>query len=216
MAGKSGVESRFCSNTMILNMGKRRGWDLNPRWSYPHSGFRDRPVQPLQHLSGSKDALFYYESSLLRFQLQRNRVDAVSQPRRPRTIRKDVTQMRAAGVAHDFGAAHAVGAVGLFLDLVFVCRLVKTRPSAAGVKFRLRVEEFGAAAHAGVHAFLLRLVVLAGERALGTLFAGDGVLLRRQFLLPLLVGLHDFLFHRKNSCRSWRHSASRTPETTSG
>jgi hypothetical protein len=31
---------------------KRRGWDLNPRWSYPHSGFRDRPVQPLQHLSG--------------------------------------------------------------------------------------------------------------------------------------------------------------------
>src|SRR5215467_4377895 len=33
---------------------KRRGWDLNPRWSYPHSGFRDRPVQPLQHLSVSK------------------------------------------------------------------------------------------------------------------------------------------------------------------
>src|ERR1041385_2067829 len=30
---------------------KRRGWDSNPRWSYPHSGFRDRPVQPLQHLS---------------------------------------------------------------------------------------------------------------------------------------------------------------------
>src|SRR5262245_11246087 len=30
---------------------RRRGWDLNPRWSYPHSGFRDRPVQPLQHLS---------------------------------------------------------------------------------------------------------------------------------------------------------------------
>ena len=32
---------------------KRRGWDSNPRWSYPHSGFRDRPVQPLQHLSES-------------------------------------------------------------------------------------------------------------------------------------------------------------------
>src|SRR5689334_22996009 len=32
---------------------RRRGWDSNPRWSYPHSGFRDRPVQPLQHLSAS-------------------------------------------------------------------------------------------------------------------------------------------------------------------
>src|SRR5215471_14854411 len=30
---------------------KRRGWDSNPRWSYPHSGFRDRPIQPLSHLS---------------------------------------------------------------------------------------------------------------------------------------------------------------------
>ena len=36
-----------------LSIWKRRGWDSNPRWSYPHSGFRDRPVQPLQHLSKS-------------------------------------------------------------------------------------------------------------------------------------------------------------------
>src|SRR5690242_16656923 len=43
---------------------KRRGWDLNPRWSYPHSGFRDRPVQPLQHLSGitATDFLLYVTS----------------------------------------------------------------------------------------------------------------------------------------------------------
>src|SRR5215212_2841410 len=44
---------------------KRRGWDLNPRWSYPHSGFRDRPVQPLQHLSSSAKDLFYTERSEL-------------------------------------------------------------------------------------------------------------------------------------------------------
>ncbi len=25
----------------------RRGWDSNPRYGYPHSGFRDRPIQPL-------------------------------------------------------------------------------------------------------------------------------------------------------------------------
>src|SRR5437867_3761706 len=38
----------------VTDKGKRRGWDSNPRWSYPHSGFRDRPVQPLQHLSETK------------------------------------------------------------------------------------------------------------------------------------------------------------------
>jgi hypothetical protein len=29
----------------------RRGWDLNPRWSFPHSGFRDRCTKPLCDLS---------------------------------------------------------------------------------------------------------------------------------------------------------------------
>src|SRR5262249_59211477 len=42
----------FASCAKRTRLKKRRGWDSNPRWSYPHSGFRDRPVQPLQHLSG--------------------------------------------------------------------------------------------------------------------------------------------------------------------
>ena len=29
----------------------RRGWDLNPRWTNAHSGFQDRPIQPLSHPS---------------------------------------------------------------------------------------------------------------------------------------------------------------------
>ena len=29
----------------------RRGWDSNPRYPYEHNGFRDRPIQPLSHLS---------------------------------------------------------------------------------------------------------------------------------------------------------------------
>ena len=29
----------------------RRGRDSNPGWSCPHNGFRDRPIQPLWHLS---------------------------------------------------------------------------------------------------------------------------------------------------------------------
>ncbi len=32
--------------------GWRRGRDSNPRCPYGHNGFRDRPIQPLSHLSG--------------------------------------------------------------------------------------------------------------------------------------------------------------------
>ena len=32
-------------------VGWRRGWDSNPRSSYPDYGFRDRPIRPLSHLS---------------------------------------------------------------------------------------------------------------------------------------------------------------------
>src|SRR5215831_6693739 len=32
----------------------RRGWDSNPRWTCAHSGFRDRHVQPLRHLSKAR------------------------------------------------------------------------------------------------------------------------------------------------------------------
>src|SRR2546428_12923380 len=33
----------------------RRGWDSNPRYACAYSGFRDRHVQPLRHLSGWAD-----------------------------------------------------------------------------------------------------------------------------------------------------------------
>ena len=32
----------------------RRGWDLNPRWGFPHSGFRDRCTKPLCDLSAGE------------------------------------------------------------------------------------------------------------------------------------------------------------------
>ncbi len=30
----------------------RKEWDSNPRYPYGYNGFRDRPIQPLSHLSG--------------------------------------------------------------------------------------------------------------------------------------------------------------------
>src|ERR1700759_4663087 len=44
----------------------RRGWDSNPRYPYGYNGFRDRPIQPLSHLSalrgfsfGAKEGLYH-------------------------------------------------------------------------------------------------------------------------------------------------------------
>ena len=37
----------------------RRGWDSNPRYPSRYNGFRDRPIQPLSHLSVSEICVLY-------------------------------------------------------------------------------------------------------------------------------------------------------------
>ncbi len=39
-------------------VAQRRGWDSNPRWPEGHNGFRDRPIQPLWHLSEQRLGLY--------------------------------------------------------------------------------------------------------------------------------------------------------------
>ena len=39
--------------TFKLQISKRRGWDSNPRYSFPYTAFPVLPVQPLLHLSAS-------------------------------------------------------------------------------------------------------------------------------------------------------------------
>src|SRR5438552_3416358 len=74
---------------------------------------------------------------LLWLQLQRCRVHAIAHSRRPRAVGKNVAQVCIAAGATHFGAAHAVGAVGVFLDRAFGNWLVKARPAGAGIKFCL-------------------------------------------------------------------------------
>src|SRR5437762_13181655 len=40
----------------LLTRLTRTGWDSNPRYPCGHTGFRDRPFQPLTHLSLRSDA----------------------------------------------------------------------------------------------------------------------------------------------------------------
>ena len=52
----------------------RRSRDSNPGWSYPHNGFRDRPVQPLRHFSAAAYPYRFLErSSMLPWKYCRSR-----------------------------------------------------------------------------------------------------------------------------------------------
>src|SRR5262245_22937740 len=69
-------------------------------------------------------------SLLLLHELQRDLIDAVAQPGRPRSIIEDVAEMRAAAAAHHFDAAHTVTIVGFGLNILFRHRLPETGPAS--------------------------------------------------------------------------------------
>src|SRR5579872_378587 len=134
--------------------------------------------------------------SLLRIELQRRRVDAVSQPSRPRAVVEHVTQMRVASGAQDFRPEHSVAAVDVLVHAVVGDRAGKARPTAARIEFRIGLEEFGTAAYAAIDAGRRRSLILAGEGPFGGLLACDSILLWRQLRTPFTVGLLDLVRHR--------------------
>src|SRR6476620_1783473 len=73
-------------------------------------------------------------TALFRLELQRRRVDAVAQPGRAGTVRKDVSEMAVTFRAQHFGADHAVGVVVLLVDMALGRRGGEAWPSAAGTK----------------------------------------------------------------------------------
>jgi len=101
--------------------------------------------------------------------------------------------MCVAHVADDLGAPHAMTRVGLFTDVCRVERLEIARPAAARVELGVRFEQRRAAADAGVDAVLVVVDVFAGARRFGCRVARHAVLHRREQLLPLGIGLDDFV-----------------------
>ncbi len=129
-----------------------------------------------------------------RHELQRDAVYAVALAGRRGAVVEDVAEMAAAtGAAHlrapDAEEAAAGG------DVRRVDRLVEARPAGAGIELGLGAEERQAAAGAHEGAGARLVVERAGERPLGAPLPQDAVLLRRQLLAPLRVGL-DYLADR--------------------
>src|SRR5207237_9560797 len=84
------------------------------------------------------------------------------------------------------------------LDVLLVFGLVEARPAGSGVELRARREQHGAAAGAAVGAVVMVVDVLPGEGSLGPRLPEHLVLLGRELLGDLLVGLLNFRTHRSS------------------
>src|SRR5580704_2061667 len=106
-----------------------------------------------------------------------------------------MAEVAAALGAANLGPRDDHAPVPMLLDGALVQRGVEARPASAGVELRVGAEQLCAASGARVHALVVHVHVLPGERTLGARLAKHGVLLGRQALTPLVVGEGDFLVH---------------------
>src|SRR2546425_1228481 len=130
-------------------------------------------------------------SAAARNEIERSGVHTVPKPCRPRPVIKHMSQMSTATSALDLRAHHAKADVRDVLYVLLCNRLPETRPARAGFELGLGIEQRGSATNAPVNSIAVRLVVLAGESALGTFLACHLELNGRELLLPL----GDRLFH---------------------
>ena len=130
---------------------------------------------------------------LLWIEFQSGGVYAISQAGGARAVREDVAQVGAAGITHHFGPAHSVAVVVFGFHVFFGDGFVEAGPSAAGIEFRARIEQFVSARGAAIHSRLFRIVIFSREGRFGALHPADLVLFRCEFFLPVLFGFLNFL-----------------------
>src|SRR5688572_32916228 len=87
------------------------------------------------------------------FEVERDRVDAVADPRGRGTVGEDVAEVGVAGPAAHFDAAHPVAGVLQLADVGAVGLTEEARPAAARVVLLFGGEERRAAADAAIRAF---------------------------------------------------------------
>ena len=85
-----------------------------------------------------------------------------------------------------------MAAVYLDFDGVAVHRVIKARPTATALEFRIGRKQVGLARRAPVHTVIMTIDVLAGPGTLGAGLAQHVILLWRQNVSPLFFGFLDF------------------------
>src|SRR5205823_13915280 len=71
--------------------------------------------------------------SFLRLQIQRSRIHAIAKPSRTRSIGKNMTKMRVAAAADNFGPAHSIGILFMRGHAFLRERCVKAGPASSRI-----------------------------------------------------------------------------------
>ena len=101
-------------------------------------------------------------------ELQRGSIHAIAQSSWLGTVIENMSEMPATTFAEHFRTRGKERVVFFSFDRVFRDRLVKTRPTRAGIKLRIRTEQFLSAGGAFEDAVIMHLIKRAAERALGS------------------------------------------------
>src|SRR5687767_11888709 len=106
-----------------------------------------------------------------------------------------MSEVRVASVALHFDPPHAVTAVGLGFDIIFINRRPEAWPSGSGIEFCIGTEKLVTATDALIDALLFVVVVFACESSFSSFLSRHLILFRSKLLLPFLVGFDYLLFH---------------------
>src|SRR5665213_2872750 len=105
------------------------------------------------------------------------RINAKTLARGAWPVRKYMAEVGVALAAKDLFASHSVAHVAVDLNALVIDGSVKTRPTRAGMKFRLRSEQRLPAANAHIHSGFFRVFVLTGSGRFRAFLAGHVILL---------------------------------------
>ena len=156
-------------------------------------------------------------SAAHRLEAQRHRVDAIALPCLGRAVGKDVSQMGFATTTAHFDTSHAMAGVEMLFDGGIRIRPIRKlgQPQPASNLVSLS-NSSASAGNAVIVARCRADLVIATERAFGTGFTCDAILLRRQTLAPILFHCTRMSTSPGSAClaRSWSLLSMRFFEST--
>ena len=143
-----------------------------------------------------------------RLQNQRGRVDAIAQPSRLWSVRKDMAQMRPAAGTQRLGARpHQQAAIFFGRDGVSADRLPVAGPARTGIELGIGGKQRSVTADAMIRPGRFRSVIFPGERALGPRALGDVELQLGQTPAQLVgIGLARSFFAGSHGGNRHEHS----------
>src|SRR5690554_3252897 len=96
---------------------------------------------------------------------------------------------------HNFCSSHAMARVKLFLNLIFLQRSRKTRPTTASIELGLRIEQGFATTTTPISALFKNVPVFSSEWSFSAFQSANLILLGSEFFTPIGVIKFFFLGH---------------------